>query len=152
MRTKGPRNFGSIYYCYENYFSVNLLAVTDEKHKLIAVFVGCFGKDNDAGFFFWQLSFASRTCIRKNKTTRKKCLPGSTVKVRVLFIFLGDEAFPLTEYLMRPFPRAQRAQLQQRIESDEFNYRLSRDRMVECSFASIVTKFRILGRAIEANV
>lgn len=66
------------------------------------------------------------------------------------FVFLGDEAFPLTEYLMRPFPRAS---LQEGTENDMFNYRLCQARMVvECSFGCVVSKFRILGKAIETNV
>jgi hypothetical protein len=84
----------------------------------------------------------------KIKIPEEKYLPGSTMKTH--FVFLGDEAFPLTEYLMRPFPRTQ---LQEGEENDEFNYRLSRTRMVvECSFGSVVTKFRLLGKAIETKV
>nr|CAH7735736.1 unnamed protein product [Callosobruchus chinensis] len=75
-------------------------------------------------------------------------LPGSTILAP--YVFLGDEAFPLTEYLMRPFPRGQ---LQEGEENDMFNYRLCRARMVvECSFGAIASKFRILQKAIETNV
>jgi hypothetical protein len=34
-----------------NYYSIGLLAVTDANYKFIAVDVGSFGKDSDAGVF-----------------------------------------------------------------------------------------------------
>jgi hypothetical protein len=40
-----------MYYYYNNYCSVSLLAVTDENYRFIAVDVGCLGKDSDAGAF-----------------------------------------------------------------------------------------------------
>jgi hypothetical protein len=65
----------------------------------------------------------------KIKIPEEKYLPGSTIKAP--YVFHGDRAFALTEYLMRPFPRAL---LQERQENDVFSYRLSRARMVvECS-------------------
>jgi hypothetical protein len=65
------------------------------------------------------------------------------------YVFLGDEAFPPIGYVMRPFPQAQlRGE-----ENGEFNYRLSRTRMVvECSFISIATKLRLLRKATKSNV
>jgi hypothetical protein len=41
----------------------------------------------------------------KIKMPEEKYLPGSTIKAP--FVFHVDEAFALTEYLMRSFPRAQ---------------------------------------------
>ncbi|XP_021927033.1 putative nuclease HARBI1 [Zootermopsis nevadensis] len=147
IRIKRPSNSGSMYYCYKNYYSIGLLAVTDANYKFITVDVGSFGKDSDAGVFD-NCPLRRALASGRIKLPEEKCLPGSTIKAP--FVFLGDEAFPLTEYLMRPFPRGQ---LQEGGENEEFNYRLSRTRMVvECSFGSIVTKFRILGKAIETNV
>jgi hypothetical protein len=58
----------------------------------------------------WRLS-----CFRTNKDTRRKMLAGSTVEA--ISVFLGDDAFPPGDYLMRCFPRAQL----QEGENDEFN-------------------------------
>lgn len=147
IRIKRPAKSGSMYYCYKTFFSIGLLAVTDANYKFVMVDVGSYGKDNDAGVFE---NCPLRRAIEARKIVipEEKNLPGSTMKAP--FVFLGDEAFPLTKYLMRPFPRAS---LQEGTENDMFNYRLCRARMVvECSFGCIVSKFRILGKAIETNV
>jgi hypothetical protein len=129
-----------------NYYSISLPAVTDANYKFIAVDVGSFGKYSDRGFDNCPLRCALTS--GKIMIPEEKYFPGSTIKAP--FVFHDDEVFPLTEYLMRPFPRVQ---LQERQENDVFSYRLSRARMVvECSFGIIVTKSRLLGKAIETNV
>jgi hypothetical protein len=147
IRIKKPANSGSMYYCYKNFYSIGMLAVTDATYKFVTVNVGSYGKDSDAGVFD---ACPLRRGIESGRINfpEETILPGSTITAP--FVFLGDEAFPLSEYLMRPFPRSQ---LQEGEENDTFNYRLSRARMVvECSFGSIVSKFRILGKAIETKV
>ena len=55
-----------------------------------------------------------------------KQLPGDVGGDPMPYIFLGDEAFPLKPYLLRPYPGRQ-------LDSDAkkvFNYRLSRARRV----------------------
>jgi hypothetical protein len=84
-----------------NYYSVGLLAVTDANYKFIAVDVGSFGKDSDVGVFD-NCPLRRALTSGKIKIPEEKYLPGSTIKEP--FVFHGDEAFPLTEYLMRPFP------------------------------------------------
>lgn len=74
-------------------------------------------------------------------------LPNS--KIMAPFVFIGDEAFPLREHLLRPFPR--------KLLNDEnksyYNYRLSRARMtVECAFGIAASKFRILQKSIETKI
>ena len=147
IRIKRPPKSGSLYYCYKNFFSIGLLALTDANYKYIMVNVGSYGKDSDAGVFE---NCPLRKAIESGSIVlpKESTLPGSTITAP--YVFLGDEAFPLTEYLMRPFPRAQ---LQEGEENDMFNYRLCRARMVvECSFGAIASKFRILQKAIETNV
>lgn len=147
MRIKRPPKSGSMYYNYKNFFSIGMLALTDAHYKFIMVDIGSYGKDSDGGLFE---KCALRRAIESGRIMlpEETTLPGSTITAP--FVFLGDEAFPLTDYLMRPFPRRT---LQESDENDTFNYRLSRARMVvECSFGIMVTKFRLLGRSIETKV
>ena len=63
------------------------------------------------------------------------------------YILLGDEAVPLKECMMRPFPG--------QLDENEkiFNYRHLRGRrVVENSFGILIDSWRILGKPIKATV
>lgn len=65
------------------------------------------------------------------------------------FIFVGDEAFALTPFMMRPYPRVNNLNLQQKV----FNYRLSRARrIVECAFGILTARWRIFRRPLSTNI
>ncbi|KAK0145845.1 Protein ALP1-like [Merluccius polli] len=60
------------------------------------------------------------------------------------YVLVGDEAFPLRRYLMRPFPGSNIP-----AEDRVFNYRLSRARhAVECSFGILSSQWRMYRRVI----
>ncbi|KAL7376912.1 hypothetical protein ABVT39_018301 [Epinephelus coioides] len=67
-------------------------------------------------------------------------LPGSVHQGPMPYTMVGDAAFPLKTYLMRPFP-GQRLGRWKKV----FNYRLSRARMVvECAFGILAARWRVL--------
>jgi len=66
------------------------------------------------------------------------------------YVIVGDEAFPLKKYLMRPYPRSAR-----RLNEDEriFNYRLSRCRnTVEHIFGILANTWRVYHRPLDCRV
>lgn len=74
-------------------------------------------------------------------------LPGTNVKMP--FVIVGDEAFALQENLMKPFPRSQSLQDN---EKAIYNYRLSRARrIVENAFGILCAQFRIFYSSINAK-
>lgn len=147
IRIKCPPNSGSMYFNYKHFFSINLLAVTDANYKFITVDIGAYGKDSDGGVLS---NSKFQKCI-ENETfniPKEEKLPNSNIIAP--YVFIGDEAFPLRSYLMRPYPRNQ---LQDSHKKAVFNYNLSKARMtVECSFGIAAAKWRILNKPIETSV
>lgn len=75
-------------------------------------------------------------------------LPNSDIAAP--YVFLGDEAFPIRENLLKPYPRDQ--SLHDRSKAI-FNYRLSRARrIVENAFGLLSQQFRIFFTPIHLNV
>lgn len=122
-----------------------LQAVADADKKFIVVEVGGQGKQSDGGTFHYS---------RLNKQLENnrfimpppQTLPGTDKQLPLVLI--GDEAYPLKEYLMRPYP-------QRNLDHNKevFNKRLSRaKKCVKCAFGILCAKWRILHKSIETNV
>lgn len=68
---------------------------------------------------------------------------------RLPHILVGDEAYPLSKYLMRPYPRSSNLDLKKKV----FNYRVNRARkVVESAFGILVARWRIFKRPINTDV
>lgn len=94
IRIKKPVKFGSMYYNYKNFFSIDFLAVVDANYKFITINVGSYGKDSDAGVFE-HCPFRHAIESGQLSLPEESTLPRSTITAP--YVFLGDEAFPLTE-------------------------------------------------------
>ncbi|KAM3921502.1 uncharacterized protein RB166_010894 [Leptodactylus fuscus] len=138
VRVQKPPHSGSLYFNYKKYFSVVLMAVADATYRFIAIEVGAYGSTGDSRVLL--SSVLGRTVLLDQVTLPPpRPLPGTTHPVP--FVMVGDEAFPLLENLLRPFPRS-RLDARKRV----FNMRLSRARrFVECAFG-------IMSRADNAAV
>lgn len=136
VRMECPINSGSAYYNYKNFHSIVLQAVVDADAKFLAVDVGDYGRNNDSGVFkvssFGKLFFDNNLDL----PAPRKLSPD---EFRFPYVFVADEAYPLTRNLMRPFSRNSLTR-----ERRIYNYRHSRARrIVECAFGMLVKKFRM---------
>ena len=141
---KKPNLSGSTFYNYKHHFSIQLLAVVDHDYKFVYIDVGCQGRVGDAGVF-------QNSQLYKALETNSLDIPpaqaiGAT-DIVVPYVFVGDEAFPLRHYLMKPY-----AHRGQNVNERIFNYRLSRARrIVENAFGILAARFRIFRGPIEVQ-
>lgn len=146
VRIRKPKMSGSLYHNYKNYFSVVLLALCDANYTFIYIDVGSFGKDSDSAIF-QRSSFYKKLKNNELNIPRKQPLPG-TEGPNMPFTFIGDEAFSLSEHIMRPFSG--------KVLSDKqriFNYRLSRARRnIESSFGILSNKWKIFQKPINVDL
>ncbi|CAI6372232.1 unnamed protein product [Macrosiphum euphorbiae] len=134
-----PKNSGSLYYNYKNFFSLILMAICDSNYCFRIINVGSYGKESDCNVFKMS-PFGKKLYSDKTNFPPERCLPGDDQGVPQPFILVADdEAFALNKNLLRPFPG--------RTLNDErriFNYRLSRARQyIECSFGILLKKWRV---------
>jgi hypothetical protein len=125
VRIKMPTGSGSLFHNYKKFFSILLLALVDAIYSFIAVDVGAFGKSSDSNVFKKsnigrklesnQLGIPESRPLSNDENG--KCMP---------FAVVGDEAFALSEQVLRPYPN-RNLSVQQRI----YNYRLTRARRME---------------------
>ena len=87
-----------------DHFSIVLLALVDANYRFLAVDVGSYGKEGDAGIF--------------NKSNLGKSIHNGIIKfpdpmpfpgtdTLLPHVILGDEAFKLTTSMVRSYPREQ---------------------------------------------
>lgn len=141
-----PPNSGSNYFNYKKTFSVVLLALVDANYKFVAVDVGSYGKNSDGGIFS---SSRLGKALESNSFNipSSKPLPGTSISVP--HVILGDQAFPLKTYLLRPYPENQ---VQQDPAKRIFNYRHCRARRtVENAFGMLAQRFRLYYRKINSQ-
>lgn len=101
---QAPPNSGSQYFNYKKTFSIVLIALVDAHYNFTAVDVGAYGRNSDGGIFMHS-KLGNRLDQKKLNVPPSTALPGTTNVVP--YVILGDEAFPLKEYLMRPYPGKQ---------------------------------------------
>ena len=141
---QAPACSGSTFFNYKGTHSIVLMAVCDAHYCFTLVDIGDAGRHSDGGVF-------SNSAFGQAMEGGELSLPDtdniSGISLPLPYFFVGDAAFPLKTYMLRPYPGRYLPE-SKRI----FNYRLSRARrIIENTFGIMVTKFRIFRRAIIAN-
>ena len=118
--------------------TVFLLALVDVRYKFTVVDIGSYGRSRDGGIF-------AHSKLWKYLETHLG-IPG--ISCLAPHVIVGDEAFSLKTYLMRPYPGPQS---KENNEKSIFNYRLSRARrVVENAFGILSQKIQIYHRTLQS--
>lgn len=113
------------------------MALVNSDYKFIFVDVGTNGRISDGGIY--GSSKLNQKIINNTLNIPGPC-PLPNRELPVPFVIVADDAFPLKEFIMKPYPRQDLWDNSKRI----FNYRLSRARRtVENAFGILAARFRI---------
>jgi hypothetical protein len=131
---KCPPSGGSAYHNYKHFHSVVMMAVVDADYKFMNVDVGANGAGSDGGVF---ANTELRACFEDGSIGLPPPSPLPGAQEPVGYFLVGDDAFPLRPWLMKPVPSRNLTQ-QQRI----YNYRISRARrVVENAFGILGSRY-----------
>ena len=132
-----PKNCGSVYYNYKGYFSIILMALVDGDYKFVWADVGANGSASDCSVFN---ASALKEACESGDIGFPDAEPLPNDDKDMPYFIIGDDAFPLRTWLMKPFSR-------RNLDDPEriFNYRLSRARrIVENAFGILANRFQCL--------
>lgn len=136
VRIARPPNSGSLYYNYKGFYSIILFALVTGSYDVLYCDVGMEGRISDSGI--WSVCALQEHLTRGSLHIPPPGLLPNT-DIRLPYHFIGDDAFPLGEHLMKPYGH-------RNLDEREliFNYRICRARrVVENVFGLIATRFRI---------
>lgn len=147
FQIQAPANSGSDHFNHKNTFSLIMLAVCDANYKFTFVQIGDMGSKGDAAIFADSpLSDAVFNPAILNLPKGIAPLPGYNNSTPCYFV--GDDAFPLSTRIMKPYPGSHLE-----IKKKIFNYRLSRARRtIENAFGILVSRFRVFRKPIALDV
>jgi hypothetical protein len=88
---------------YKNFFSIILMAVVDADYCFISVDIGSYGSSSDS-HVLQHSNFGRRLQESELRVPENQRLPNNTGPA-MPFVFIGDEAFALSEHLLGPYRR-----------------------------------------------
>ena len=119
---QAPAMSGSTYFNYKGAHSIVLMAVCDAQYCFTLLDIGDAGRLSDGGVFshsgFGQAMEASELSLLEPDIIPRMATTSP-------YYFIGDTAFPLKTYMLRPYPGRYLPE-----DKRVFNYRLSRARRV----------------------
>lgn len=141
---KKPLESASDYYNRKGFYSVIMQALVDHKGRFMDVCVGWPGKVHDARVF------ANSTLYTRG--SNGQLFPNKSRKmgeVDVPLVILGDPAYPLLPWIMKPYPENEHTPADKKL----FNYRQSHARMVvENSFGHLKGRWRCLLKQMDFSL
>lgn len=146
MVIQKPENTISEFYNYKGTNSIVLLGIADANYRFLYVNVGCQGRISDGGVFK-NTSFYNKLEKNELNLPENEPLPGHTLSLP--YILVADDAFPLTDHIMKPY----KTDLNKGSPKRVYNYRLYRARrIIENTFGLLSSVFRVFRKLIQKKV
>ncbi|XP_025161387.1 protein ALP1-like [Harpegnathos saltator] len=99
---KAPPHSGSTFYNYKNMHSIVLMALADANCRFTVVHIGAEGRRSDSGIFLQSELWYQ---LKHNNLNLPKAKSISEKGPKLPYVVIGDEAFALMSYMMRPYPQ-----------------------------------------------
>ncbi len=145
VRVKKPVHTGSLHYNYKSYFSIVLMALVDSDYQFRWIDVGSPGGCSDAQIF-GDCELQDALEDEELPIPDPDPLPGDDRPMP--YFILGDDAFALRTYMMKPYARRQLPH-----NMLVFNYRLSHARrVVENAFGILANRWACLLTTLNIDV
>ena len=139
---KGGAQAMKQYFNFKGFYSIVLMALVDAEYRFIWASVGAPGNTHD--------STLMQSTELWDRTVAENVIPNIAQQIENVDIpplILGDGAFPLRTWIMKPHGDAVLPE-----DKRYFNYRHSRARLViEGAFGRLKSRFRVLFRKCESN-
>lgn len=141
---RAPVDHPDEYYNRKCFHSILLQAVVDSFGDFTDLCVGWPGRVHDARVF-------SNSSLYRNAERAGTCFPtGRSIEINGVMVpvmLVGDPAYPLFPWLMKPFPETGNR------DRSKFNFKLSSTRMVvERAFGLLKGRFRILNKRQDTSL
>ena len=118
------------------------MACVNADYQFIYADVGCQGRISDGGVFKYTSLYEK---LERKRLRLPPDQPLAEGRIPVPYLFVGDDAFALSRYLLKSYPGNLERSSPERI----FNYRLCRARrIVENVFGILASKFRVFLKPI----
>ena len=142
IQIQAPHDNPLDYYNRKGWYSIVLQTLVDHEYKFMNTYIGWPGSVHDARILAnSEMFFMGEAGTLVPSVSRR--INGVDVVV------LGDPAYPLLPWLMKPFPTTSALSNSQK----RFNYRLSRARIVvECAFGRLKGRWRCLMKRNDCDV
>ena len=137
-------NSGSHYRNYKGTDSFIFMAVVRPEYQFLFADIGLNGRNSDGGNW---LQSPMRKAFKKSSLSLPKPKPLHENRKEAQFVCVGDDAFSLTNYMMKPYPENDLT-----IDNRIFNYCLSRPRRIsENAFGILTNCSRVLDNFFHCN-
>ncbi|XP_075161790.1 uncharacterized protein LOC142234515 [Haematobia irritans] len=138
-----PKSEAVDYFNYKGWYSTVLLALVDHRYRFTYINVGAPGRCNDSSLF--EKSNLFRILQDGRLKQNSSLINGKLIPAFII----GDSAFKLSEFLMKPYPFSTEASPSEKW----FNYCLSKcRRVVENAFGHLKARFRRIGKGVDNNI